>query len=78
MITDASFNIRELSLDILFNLYQNSKIERGNFICVLYQNINENSFLIRKRIITALSDLVLKENEREHLKQIILIFLKSI
>lgn len=78
LITDASFNIRELSLDILFNLYQNSKIERGNFICVLYQNINENSFLIRKRIITALSDLVLKENEREHLKQIILIFLNKL
>ena len=78
LLCDSSFNIRELSLNILFKLYQNKKIERGNLIYILYENINESSFLIRKRIITALSDLVIEEKEREHLKTIILIFLNKL
>ena len=78
LLSDSSFNIRELSLNILFKLYQNRKIERGKLIYILYENINESSFLIRKRIVTALTDLVIKEDERENLKTIILVFLNKL
>ena len=47
-------------------------------IYILYNNINESSFIIRKRAIKALSNLVFYEKERDSLKSIILIFLNKI
>jgi hypothetical protein len=58
LLSDHSFHIREYSLEILLKFYKFGKIERNQLLCILYENINETSFLIRKRIIKALIDLV--------------------
>ena len=78
LLCDCSLNIREYSFELLFKLYQKKKIARADLIYILYNNINESSFLIRKRTIKALSNLVFFEKERESLKSIILIFLNKI
>ena len=78
LLCDSSLNIREYSFELLFKLYQKKKIKRTDLIYILYNNINESSFIIRKRAIKALSNLVFYENERDSLKSIILIFLNKI
>ena len=78
LLCDSSLIIREYSFNLLFKLYQNEKINRDRLITILYENINESSFLIRKRIIKAFSNLVLFENERDNLQGIITIFLNKI
>ena len=78
LLCDPSLNIREYSFELLFKLYQKKKIQRTDLIYILYNNINESSFIIRKRAIKALSNLVFYENERDSLKSIILIFLNKI
>ena len=78
LLCDSSLNIREYSFELLFKLYQKKKIQRTDLIYILYNNINESSFIIRKRAIKALSNLVFFENERDSLKSIILIFLNKI
>ena len=78
LLCDSSLNIREYSFELLFKLYQKKKIQRTDLIYILYNNINESSFIIRKRAITALSNLVFYEKERDSLKSIILIFLNKI
>ena len=78
LLCDSSLNIREYSFELLFKLYQKKKIQRTDLIYILYNNINESSFIIRKRAIKALSNLVFYEKERDSLKSIILIFLNKI
>ena len=78
LLCDPSLNIREYSFELLFKLYQKKKIQRTDLIYILYNNINESSFIIRKRAIKALSNLVFYEKERDSLKSIILIFLNKI
>ena len=78
LLCDLSLNIREYSFELLFKLYQKKKIKRTDLIYILYNNINESSFIIRKRAIKALSNLVFYEKERDSLKSIILIFLNKI
>ena len=78
LLCDSSLNIREYSFELLFKLYQKKKIKRTDLIYILYNNINESSFIIRKRAIKALSNLVFYEKERDSLKSIILIFLNKI
>ena len=78
LLCDTSLNIREYSFELLFKLYQKKKIQRTDLIYILYNNINESSFIIRKRAIKALSNLVFFEKERDSLKSIILIFLNKI
>ena len=78
LLCDPSLNIREYSFELLFKLYQKKKIKRSDLIYILYNNINESSFIIRKRAIKALSNLVFFEKERDSLKSIILIFLNKI
>ena len=78
LLCDPSLNIREYSFELLFRLYQKKKIQRTDLIYILYNNINESSFIIRKKAIKALSNLVFYENERDSLKSIILIFLNKI
>ena len=78
LLCDTSLNIREYSFELLFKLYQKKKIQRTDLIYILYNNINESSFIIRKRAIKALSNLVFYEKERDSLKSIILIFLNKI
>ena len=78
LLCDSSLNIREYSFELLFKLYQKKKIQRTDLIYILYNNINESSFIIRKRAIKALSNLVFFEKERDSLKSIILIFLNKI
>ena len=78
LLCDPSLNIREYSFELLFKLYQKKKIQRADLIYILYNNINESSFIIRKRAIIALSNLVFYEKERDSLKSIILIFLNKI
>jgi hypothetical protein len=58
LLSDGSFHIREHSLEVLLKFYRYGKIERNDLLCILYENINETSFLIRKRIIKALIDLI--------------------
>ena len=78
LLCDPSLNIREYSFELLFKLYQKKKIQRADLIYILYNNINESSFIIRKKAIKALSNLVFYEKERDSLKSIILIFLNKI
>ena len=78
LLCDSSLNIREYSFELLFKLYQKKKIKRTDLIYILYNNINESSFIIRKRAIKALSNLVFYEKERDSLKSIVLIFLNKI
>jgi hypothetical protein len=78
LLCDLSLNIREYSFELLFKLYQKKKIKRTDLIYILYNNINESSFIIRKIAIKALSNLVFYEKERDSLKSIILIFLNKI
>ena len=78
LLCDSSLVVREYAFNLLFKLYQNKKIDREQLIRILYENINESSFLIRKRIVKALSNLILIENERENLPGIIAIFLNKL
>ena len=78
LLCDSSLVVRDYAFNLLFKLYQNKKIDREQLIRVLYENINESSFLIRKRIVKALSNLILIENERENLSGIIVIFLNKL
>ena len=78
LLCDSSLVVREYAFNLLFKLYQNKKIDREQLIRILYENINESSFLIRKRIVKALSNLILIENERENLSGIIAIFLNKL
>jgi hypothetical protein len=81
LLGDSSFYVKEYSLEILFKLFKFRKITKNCFINILYENINETSFLIRKRIIKALIGLILEEKEsedREHFKTINFIFLNKI
>lgn len=80
LLSDSSFYVKEYSLEILFKLFKFKKITKNNFINILYENINETSFLIRKRIIKALIGLILEEKEnddKEHFKTINFIFLNK-
>jgi hypothetical protein len=80
LLSDSSSNIREYSLEILLKFYKNKKIEKDQLLCILYENINESSFLIRKRIITTLADLSKSEEEHnvEHFKSVNFVFLNKI
>jgi hypothetical protein len=80
LLGDSSYYIKEYSLEILFKLYKYKKIERKSFLNILFENVNESSFLIRKRIMKALVGITLEdlsniENYLDNLKTINFIFL---
>ena len=80
LLSDSSSNIREYSLEILLKFYKNKKIQKDQLLCILYENINESSFLIRKRIVTTLADLFKNEEDQniEHFKSVNFVFLNKI
>lgn len=54
LLKDNSFHIRESSLDMIASLYSNKKYSKTQFLRILFENIDESSFLIRKKIIKIL------------------------
>jgi len=54
LLKDDSLHIRDSSLDMISSLFTNQKISQTDFLKILFENMHETSFLIRKKIIKLL------------------------
>jgi hypothetical protein len=80
LLADSSYYIREYSLEVILKFYKFNKIDHGTLMYILYENLNEPSFLIRRRIVKSLIVLMKQEKSTpsDHFNNVNFIFLNKL
>jgi hypothetical protein len=67
LLNDSSLNIREIAVDIISLIFFYKKISLVKFFSILMQNLNENSFIIRKKIVKILLNLLQRKDSLDEI-----------